>query len=216
MGDSKEIFRGDHRYLKRFYNLQLSLPSVVIFPGHPFQISKYADFIQMPTLLNCHRFYIKVVLKLGKKYHWVAKWFWKPLAFLKITKQNWPIDRKYGYLVLSPNSSAGRKLRAKELSDEEAYEELTSNWRPYWWGLYLEAGSGNFGATIAERLDLVKKTSQFVRKKKAVLFTGGGIQTPEHVKGLADAGSDIIVVSTVLEQVEDPKKLILEFLANLG
>lgn len=216
VGDSKEIFRGVHRYLKRLYNLNLNLPPVVIFPGHPLQISKYADYIQMPTLLNCHRFYIKVVLKLGKKYHWVAKWFWKPLAFLKITKQNWPIDRKYGYLVLSPNSSAGRKLLAKELSDDEAYEELTTNWRPYWWGLYLEAGSGNFGDSIASRLDLVKKTKDFVAHHNAVLFTGGGIQTSDQVEQLSEAGADFIVVSTVLEHSDNPKALIEDFLTHLS
>jgi geranylgeranylglyceryl phosphate synthase family protein len=209
VGDSKEIYRGVHRYLKRLHNLNLNLPPVVIFPGHPLQISKFADFIQMPTLLNCHRFYLKVVLKLGKKYHWIAKWFWKPL------KKNWPIDRKYGYLVLSPNSSAGRKMKAKELSNEEAFDELTANWRPYWSQLYLEAGSGNFGNSIAERLDLVKKTKEFVKEKNAILCTGGGIRTKEQVADLTKSGSDLIVVSTVLEQSENPKELILQFLDEI-
>lgn len=209
VGDSKEIYRGVHRYLKRLKNLNLPLPSVVIFPGHPLQISKFADYIQMPTLLNCQRFRIKVVLKLGKKYHWIAKWFWKCFWFLG---KNWPIDRKYGYMVLSPFSSAGKKLRSKELSDDEAYEELTSKWRKYWWGLYLEAGSGNFSNSIANRLELVKKTKQFAQKRNALLLTGGGIQTKEQIADLTKAGSDIIVVSTVLEKSDNPKELIHDFL----
>ena len=208
VGDSKEIYRGVHRYLKRLKDLNLQLPPVVIFPGHPLQISKFADYIQMPTLLNCQRFRIKVVLKLGKKYHWIAKWFWKCFWFLG---KNWPIDRKYGYLVLSPFSSAGKKLRAKELSDDEAYEELTSKWRKYWWGLYLEAGSGNVGKSIATRLELVKKSKKFAQERNALLITGGGIQEKKQVIDLVKAGSDIIVVSTVLEQSNDPQKLILEF-----
>lgn len=212
VGDSKEVFRGVHRYLKRLKNLNLNLPPVVIFPGHPFQISKFADFIQMPTLLNCQRFRIKVVVKLGKKYHWVAKWYWKFLWFLG---KKWPIDRKYGYMVLSPYSSVGKKIRAKELSDEEAYEELTSKWRKYWWALYLEAGSGNFGNSIANRLELVKKAKKFAKDRNAYLITGGGIQTKEQIADLAKAGSDIIVVSSVLEKTENPKKLMLEFLESV-
>jgi tryptophan synthase alpha subunit len=105
-----------------------------------------------------------------------------------------------------------KKVRAKELSDDEAFEELSTNWRKYWWGLYLEAGSGNFGNSIAKRLELVKKSKEFVQDRNALLLTGGGIQTKEQVIGLTKAGSDIIVVSTVLEKAENPKKLILEFL----
>lgn len=207
VGDSKEIYQGVHRYLKRLKNLKISLPPVVIFPGHPFQISKFADFIQMPTLLNCNRFRIKVLVKFGKKYHFISKWFWKFYP-----NRTWPIDRKYGYLVLAPFSSVGKKVRAKELSDDEAFEELSTHWRKYWWGLYLEAGSGNFGNSIANRLELVKKSKKFVKDRNALLLTGGGIQTKEEVVGLTKAGSDIIVVSTVLEKTDNPKELILEFL----
>ncbi|MHA1966998.1 MAG: geranylgeranylglyceryl/heptaprenylglyceryl phosphate synthase [Candidatus Hodarchaeales archaeon] len=210
VGDSKEIFRGVHRYLKRLKNLNLNLPPIVIFPGHPFQISKFADFIQMPTLLNCQRFRIKVVLKLGKKYHFISKWFWKFIPY-----RSWPIDRKYGYLVLAPYSSVGKKLRAKELSDDEAYKELTTKWRKYWWGLYLEAGSGNVGNTIANRLDLVSKAQTFAHERDSILITGGGIQTKEQIADLVKAGSDIIVVSTVLEKSENPKKLMVEFLESV-
>jgi heptaprenylglyceryl phosphate synthase len=74
VGDSHEIYKGVRAYLKRLYHLDIDLPPVVIFPGHPLQISSYADYIQMPTLLNTYRFSIKVVLKLGKKYHWLFKW----------------------------------------------------------------------------------------------------------------------------------------------
>ena len=49
VGDSHEIFRGVHSYLRRLNGLEVDLPPVVIFPGHPLQISSYADYIQMPT-----------------------------------------------------------------------------------------------------------------------------------------------------------------------
>jgi len=206
VGDSSEIYRGVHSYLKRLHQLEIQLPPVVIFPGHPLQISSLADFIQMPTLLNTYRFRIKVVLKLGKKYHWLMKWCRRPLG------KHWPIDRKYGYMVLSPQSSVGKKLHAKELTDDQAYEEIIYKWREYWSMIYLEAGSGRFGASIAGRLDLVRKVKKIAHEKKAILITGGGIRTKVQVEDLVKAGSDLIVISSVLEKSEDPKTLMEQFL----
>jgi geranylgeranylglyceryl phosphate synthase family protein len=210
VGDSHEIFKGVHAYLRRLNQLDLDLPPVVIFPGHPLQISSYADFIQMPTLLNTFRFSIKVVLKLGKKYHWLFKWT-RRLLF-----RDFPKDRKYGYLVLSPESTVGRKLQARTLNDEQAYDEITGHWRKYWEMLYIEGGSGNFDNTVARRLDLVKQAAEFVHSKNAKLITGGGIRTKEQVQQLVLAGSDIVVVSSVLEKSEAPKDLMNQFLEALS
>ncbi|MHA2247470.1 MAG: geranylgeranylglyceryl/heptaprenylglyceryl phosphate synthase [Candidatus Hodarchaeales archaeon] len=206
VGDSSEIYRGVHGYLKKLHRLDIKLPPVVIFPGHPLQISPLADFIQMPTLLNTYRFRIKLVVKLGKKYHWLSKWC------RRIIGKHWPIDRKYGYVVLGPRSSVGKKLRAKDLNDEQAYGEITTKWRDYWSMIYLEAGSGRFDASIAERLDLVRRVKEFVLEKNATLITGGGIRTREQVEVLVRAGSDLVVVSTVLEQSENPKELMDQFI----
>ena len=210
VGDSSEIYRGVHGYLKKLHRLDIKLPPIVIFPGHPLQISPLADFIQMPTLLNTYRFRIKFVLKLGKKYHWLSKWC------RRIIGKHWPIDRKYGYMILSPQSSVGKKLKAKVLTDEQAFEEITTKWRNYWSMIYLEAGSGRFDASIAGRLNLVKQVKQFTQEKNVTLITGGGIRTKEHVENLVRAGSDIIVVSTVLEQSENPKRLMEQFLEAVG
>ncbi|MFX0015329.1 MAG: geranylgeranylglyceryl/heptaprenylglyceryl phosphate synthase [Promethearchaeota archaeon] len=210
VGDSSEIYRGVHRYLRRLHNLDIKLPPVVIFPGHPLQISPLADYIQMPTLLNTYHFRIKVILKLGKKYHWLSKW-WR-----RIIGKHWPIDRKYGYMVLSPQSSVGKKLRAKELTDEEAFKEITTKWRKYWSMIYLEAGSGRFDASIANRLELVKQVKQYCSQKNATLITGGGIRTKKQVKDLTNAGSDLIVVSSVLEKAKEPRILMEEFLVAVS
>ncbi len=206
VGDSHEIMRGVHIYLRKLQKLDLNLPPVVIFPGHPLQISSLADYIQMPTLLNCYRFRIKVVLKLGKKYHWLFKWVRRAIF------GKFPVDRKYGYCVLNPDSTVGKKLRAKALTDEQAYQEITSKWRKYWEMVYIEGGSGNFVNTVANRLELVEKVSNFAHSNDALLITGGGIRTKEQVEGLVGAGADLIVVSSVLEESENPKELIEQFL----
>ncbi len=82
--------------------------------------------------------------------------------------------------------------------------------------IYLEAGSGRFDASIAGRLNLVKQVKQFTQEKNVTLITGGGIRTKEHVENLVKAGSDIIVVSSVLEQSENPKRLMNQFLEAVG
>ncbi|MCK4847804.1 MAG: hypothetical protein KAT16_02140 [Candidatus Heimdallarchaeota archaeon] len=211
VGDSHEIFKGVHAYLRRLNRLDIDLPPVVIFPGHPLQISSYADFIQMPTLLNTYRFSIKVVLKLGKKYHWLFKWVRRLML-----NRDFPKDRKYGYMVLSPESTVGRKLLAKTLSDEQAYKEITRNWRKYWEMLYIEGGSGNFENSVAGRLDLVKRAADFIHAKNAKLITGGGIRTKEQVQQLVQAGADIVVVSSVLERSDTPKDLMNQFLEGVS
>jgi geranylgeranylglyceryl phosphate synthase family protein len=210
VGDSHEIMRGVHIYLRKLKTLDLNLPPIVIFPGHPLQISSLADYIQMPTLLNCYRFRIKVVLKLGKKYHWLFKWVRRAIF------RKFPKDRKYGYCVLNPDSTVGRKLRAKSLTDEQAYQEITSKWRNYWEMVYIEGGSGNFANTVANRLELVEKTAKFAHSKNALLITGGGISTKEQVEGLVQARADLVVVSSVLEKSENPKELIEQFLQAFG
>ena len=119
-------------------------------------------------------------------------------------------------MVLSPESTVGRKLQAKTLNDEQAYEEITKNWRKYWEMLYIEGGSGNFENTVAGRLNLVKRAAEFVHSKNAKLITGGGIRTKEQVQQLMQAGSDIIVVSSVLERADSPKILMKQFLEVLS
>jgi heptaprenylglyceryl phosphate synthase len=117
---------------------------------------------------------------------------------------------------LNPDSTVGRKLRAKSLTDEQAYQEITSKWRNYWEMVYIEGGSGNFANTVANRLELVEKTAKFAHSKNALLITGGGISTKEQVEGLVQARADLVVVSSVLEKSENPKELIEQFLQAFG
>ncbi len=209
VGDTHEVYKGVHAYLRRLKEAEIfdDVP-IVIFPGHPFQVSAYADFIMIPDLLNVNNRIMPLVTKLGKIYHF---WF---KVLMRSRGRNFPLDRKYGYLVLSPYSSVGRKLDAKELSDDEALDIIRRGYRRHyrdWWGLYIEAGSGvKENLSIASRLNLVSEAKVIIGSK--VLLTGGGVRTGEQVQQLCEAGSDIVVVSTVLEQSERPKRLIKEFL----
>lgn len=182
---------------------------VVIFPGNPFQVSSDAAAILVPKLLNNNRRLIDFALRIGLGYLHTKRL----LCWLR--RKPFPERRPFGYVVLGPNSSAGRKLRSRELSDDDVLALMESKDFPHgWWALYLEAGSGAIDSSVAKRLNLVRATKEVLRKKGngTRLITGGGITTKEEVKGLFDAGADIVVVSTVLERSHNPKQLLQEFI----
>lgn len=207
VGDTKEIFRGVHEYLKKLHNAEIpDYIKRVIFPGHPLQISKYADHIMIPSLLNTYSTIMKTILRIGTKYHWLFKWF------SRFTRRNFPTERKFGYMILNNQSSVGRKLKAKNITDEEAITMIKSSWKKKWEWIYLEAGSGNFADTVGNRIELIRETAQIAHDNKSKLIVGGGIKTSEHVKGIVEADCDIVVVSSAFEVLENPKSLIEEFL----
>jgi geranylgeranylglyceryl phosphate synthase family protein len=182
---------------------------VTIFPGNPFQVSSDAGAILVPTLLNNNRKLIDFSLRVGLGYlHATRFWSW-------LRRRPRLQMRPFGYLVLGPNSSAGRKLRSKDLSDEAALKLIKGTGIPHkWWAIYLEAGSGAIHSPVAKRLELVRATKDLLRKKGngTQLITGGGITTKEEIKALFAAGADIVVVSTALERSQNPKGLLHEFI----
>ncbi|MHA2233504.1 MAG: geranylgeranylglyceryl/heptaprenylglyceryl phosphate synthase [Candidatus Hodarchaeales archaeon] len=181
----------------------------VIFPGNPFQVSSDAAAILVPTLLNNNRKMIGLALRVGLGYIYVTR-FWNWLRRRPRFQM-----RPFGYLILSPHSSAGRKLRSRELSDEEALTIVESTGVPHkWWAIYLEAGSGATNSPVAKRLELVRATKELLRKKGngTRLITGGGITTRTEIRALFDAGADIVVVSTALERSQNPRELLHDFL----
>jgi phosphoglycerol geranylgeranyltransferase len=60
--------------------------------------------------------------------------------------------------------------------------------------LYLEAGSGAIEPVKTNLIREVKKNISIP------LIVGGGIQKPDQVKAIYDAGADVIVIGTALEQ----------------
>jgi phosphoglycerol geranylgeranyltransferase len=72
--------------------------------------------------------------------------------------------------------------------------------------VYLEAGSGATEPVTPEMVNLVRKSFS------GVLIVGGGIRTPRTAKLLSQAGADILVVGTRIE--EDPSSKSLKNIIN--
>jgi len=62
--------------------------------------------------------------------------------------------------------------------------------------IYLDAGSGAKNSVPPEMIRLVKKTIDIP------LIVGGGIKTPQEAKAKFEAGADLIVIGTVIEECE--------------
>lgn len=75
--------------------------------------------------------------------------------------------------------------------------------------IYLEAGSGALEPVNTSMIREVKKNTGIP------LIVGGGIHTPEQVRQIYDAGADIIVVGSVMEDNIEEFKALLEFVKDL-
>ncbi|MDI6806501.1 MAG: geranylgeranylglyceryl/heptaprenylglyceryl phosphate synthase [Candidatus Aenigmarchaeota archaeon] len=120
-----------------------------------------------------------------------------------------------GYLVLSSDSTIGRRVGAKNLNLTQALTYLKKylHKHPSAPSIYLEAGSG---ASRTVSLSLVKKVHKLLKKyESSCLIVAGGIRNKKTAEKFFRAGADKILISTILEQstVEKSLKVMLEFLS---
>jgi phosphoglycerol geranylgeranyltransferase len=70
--------------------------------------------------------------------------------------------------------------------------------------LYLEAGSGANQHIPESMIQMVKKSTD------TILIVGGGIRTGDDAANVAEAGADIIVTGTIVENTSNIKDKIKE------
>lgn len=166
-----------------------NLTPIVLFPGKIMQgilSHEYADRIMAPILLNYSFNFTYIRSLIGR--------------FIVSASEK---TTNFGYLVLGPLSTVGKKIGAKKINKQKIIElikKFTS--RKDSKVLYLEAGSG---AKKTVSFDIVKKARKLLPKH--TLIVGGGIRSPSQVKKFFKYGSDKVVVSTVLEK-KDPEKIL--------
>ena len=157
---------------------------VLIFPGHPYQISNAADGILFLSLLSGRNpeylieHHINSVEVLERSDLEII-----PTGYLLIdggietavqrVSQTQPIDRNNMELVYK-TAKAGEFLGKKLI--------------------YLEAGSG---ANQHVSLEMIRFVSQNIQ---IPLIVGGGIRTIEMIKAVQNAGADLVVIGTAFEK----------------
>jgi phosphoglycerol geranylgeranyltransferase len=158
-----------------------SLP-IILFPSNITGISPNADAILFSSLLNSDDSYFIIQAQvlgapLVKKYNIEAI----PMGYLIIGEGGTTgfIGKARGIPPNKPNIAAMYALAAQYLGMRF---------------IYLEAGSGVTSHIPPNIVSSVRKLFD------GIIIVGGGIHSPEDAKNLADAGADILVIGTLLEE----------------
>ncbi|MDR2543971.1 MAG: geranylgeranylglyceryl/heptaprenylglyceryl phosphate synthase [Methanobrevibacter sp.] len=171
---------------------------IIIFPGNPSNVSKYADAIFFMSFLNSTNPY------------WLIEA--QSLGAIAVKKSNIePIP--LGYMVVEPGGTVGWVGSAKLVPRNKPKIPATYAMAAEYLGMrffYLEAGSGA-NEHIPEKM--VKYTKASV--DNMIIIVGGGIRNKDSAYNLAMAGADIIVTGTVVEETDDVEAKISEIVSGI-
>lgn len=152
--------------------------------------TNHATHIMRPKLLNYTKKLTHIHTQMGKTITDLSSLLYK----------NRPELLDYGYLVLGPESSVGRKIGASKIDDKTALRSIKSyvENNPGCYGVYIEGGSGA-RESVAERADLLEEMVDIMPKDK-IIHAGGGITKRDEIERLIDIGIQRPVVGTHFER----------------
>lgn len=162
----------------------VSIP-VIQFPTSASAISKNVDAIYFMSMLNS-RDRKKII---GEQV--------RGAPFIKMCGIE-PISM--AYLIVEPGMTVGRVGNADLIPKDDPDIAVSYSLAAQYLGmklLYLEAGSG---APEPVPTDMIKKVKENVDMP---LLVGGGIRKPEQALDIVEAGADIIVTGTVIEESQN-------------
>ena len=171
---------------------QSSLP-VILFPSGAKFISKHADAIFFMSLLN------------SRNLGYVIREHVKGAPYIKNSGIE-PISM--GYVIVEPGMTAGKVGEVDLIKKDDLETAVNYALAAQYLGMdffYLEAGSGAPDPVSDEMIKAVKKSIDIP------LIVGGGITDAEIAKQKVNAGADIVVTGTKLEQ----EKNLLKVLGNI-
>jgi phosphoglycerol geranylgeranyltransferase len=182
IGGSYEPSRSiDEIFLKLKSKLNLPL---IIFPGHPSQISKHADAILFLSLIS------------GRNPDYLIEHHINSVSILDKTKLE-IIPTSY-LLIGSNNNSNVEKISKTKPLDQFNVQLIVDTARA---GLflgqqitYLEAGSGAANPIPNNVIKAVSKNNS------NPIFVGGGIKNMAHIQNFFDNGADVVVIGNSFEK----------------
>jgi putative glycerol-1-phosphate prenyltransferase len=170
-------------FLIQFLKETLVLP-IILFPGNPSQISKYADGILFLSLLS------------GRNPDYLIEHQVNAVPFLRNTALE---IIPTGYLLID----GGRQTAVERVSKTKPLDRNNAEYICHtakageFLGkklIYLEAGSG---AKLSVPWEVVKAVSNTI---SIPLIVGGGIRTQKGIQEAYDSGADMVVIGTAFEQ----------------
>jgi phosphoglycerol geranylgeranyltransferase len=167
---------------------------VILFPSCAKYLSKYADAIFFMSLLN------------SRNLNFVIREHIKGAPFIKYSGIE-PISM--GYVIVEPGMTAGKVGEVDLIGKNDIETAIGYALSAQYLGMnmfYLEAGSGAPNPVSDEMISAVKKSIDIP------LIVGGGIRSPRVAAQKANAGADIVVTGTKLEQEKNVKKTLADLI----
>lgn len=162
---------------------------VILFPNNVSGISPYADAIWFMSLLNSN----------------------DPYFLIGAQALGAPLVKKYnleaipmGYIIVGAGGAAGLIGRANAIPYDKPEIAAIFALAAQYLGMrfvYLEAGSGAKEPISKSMVSVVRDTID------CNLIVGGGIRNSEAAMELAEAGADIIVTGTLIEENHDTDEI---------
>ena len=170
---------------------EVDLP-VILFPGNISGVSKYAEALLFMSLLNSTNPY------------WItgAQALSAP-SIKKMGIETIPM----GYLIIEPGGTVGWVGDSKPIPRKKSDLAVAYALAAEFLGMrviYLEAGSGADSHIPVDFIMKVKKLTNLM------VIVGGGIKTAQDALEVKEAGADIIITGTVVEETDDTYKKIKE------
>lgn len=109
-----------------------------------------------------------------------------------------------GYIIVEPGMKVGEVGKADPIKKGDNDRAVAYALACQMYGMslvYLEAGSGAYTPVPPEMIRAVKQAVDIP------LIVGGGIRTPEAAAAAREAGADVIITGTLLEQCDDDSVL---------
>ncbi len=161
---------------------------VILFPVSAGAISQYVDAIYFMSMLNSTDLK-KVVGEQVKGAPYIKKARIEPLSM--------------AYLIVEPGMTVGEVGEARVIPRDQPEMAVNYGLAAQYFGmnlLYLEAGSGAPSPVPPEMIKAVKS------ELNIPLIVGGGIREEEQARELVEAGADVLVTGTVLEESAELKE----------
>ena len=159
----------------------VKIPSI-LFPNNITGISKYADAVWFMSLLNSlDPYYLSGVQILGAPL--IKKFGLEPIPL--------------GYIVVGTGGAVGVVGRATPIPHDKPELAVAHALAAQFFGMrfiYLEGGSGAKQSVPKKMIRMVKDATEIP------LIIGGGIKNGVQAKKIADAGANIIVTGTLIEE----------------
>ena len=162
---------------------------VILFPAGAAHLSRHADALYFMSLLNSRSTRL-IVGEQRKAVRAVQAWGLEPIPM--------------AYLIVEPGMRAGEIGEADPIPRAKPREAVDWALTAQYMGMrlvYLESGSGAPEPAPPAMIRAVKEAIH------VPLVVGGGIRTPAMAAAVAEAGADILVTGTVVEQTKDAATL---------